>query len=65
MCAPSVSASDKIITLWNFKLSKSKSAPIPVPKAEIIVLISSFLRTSSSLFFTEFSGLPRSGNIAW
>ena len=44
--------------------SKSKSSPIPVPKAVIIVLISSLDKALSNLAFSTFNILPLSGSIA-
>ena len=42
----------------------SKSSPMPVPNAVIIALISLFTRILSSLDFSTFNILPRSGSIA-
>jgi len=65
MWDPSTSASLIIITLWYLILLKSNSWPIPVPKAVIIVLISSLLKALSSLAFSTFNTLPFKGSIAW
>ena len=46
-------------------LSILKSSPIPVPKAVIIDLISSFPKALSNLAFSTFNILPLNGNIAW
>ena len=64
MCMPSWSASDRMITLWNFRSSMRKSLPYPAPSAEMMVRISSLASTWSMRFFSTFSGLPRRGRMA-
>ena len=65
MCAPSTSASVMITILSYLSLDKSKSAPIPVPNAVIIVFISSLDKALSNLAFSTFRILPLNGKIAW
>ena len=66
ICAPSTSASVISIILPYLHFSKSKSSvPMPVPRALIIVLISSCASIFSSRAFSTLRIFPFNGRIAW
>ena len=62
---PSTSASVMQMMRSYRSFSMSKSSPMPAPNAVIIALISALASMRSSLVFSTFKILPRSGKIAW
>ena len=64
MCAPSTSASVRMIILSYLNLLMSNSSPIPHPNAAIIDFISLFNKIFSSDAFSTFSIFPLSGRTA-
>ena len=65
MWLPSTSASVMMMTLWYRALPIwNSSVPMPVPRAEMMVAISSWASILSIRAFSTFRILPRSGRIA-